>query len=48
MVYRCEGDLRSDLMAEILEHATVKILGVVDYDLLRDSIATYNVLPNFF
>jgi hypothetical protein len=49
MVYGCEGDLRSDLVIEILQHVTVKILGVVNCDLLWDSIAIDNVLPeNFF
>jgi hypothetical protein len=33
---------------EILEHATVKVLGVVDCDLLRKSIAANNVLPEKF
>jgi hypothetical protein len=33
---------------EILEHAVVKVLGVVDFDLLRNSIATDNVLPKDF
>jgi hypothetical protein len=32
MVYGCEGDLRSDLVVEILEHVIVKILGIVDCD----------------
>jgi hypothetical protein len=44
VVYGCEGDLRSNLMAEILEHGTIKILGVVDCDLMWNSIATDDVL----
>jgi hypothetical protein len=35
-------------VTEILEHATVKVLGVVDCDLLRKSIAANNVLPEKF
>jgi hypothetical protein len=45
VVYRCEGDLCPNLMAEILEHGTIKILGVVDSDLMWNSIATDVVLP---
>jgi hypothetical protein len=48
VVYRCEGNLRPDLVAKILEHDTVKILGVVDCDLLWDSISTDDVLPKEF
>jgi hypothetical protein len=39
-----EGDLRPDLMAEILEHGTLKILGIDIGDLLRNFIATDDVL----
>jgi hypothetical protein len=35
-------------MAEILEHGTIKILGVVNYDLLWNSVATDDVLPEEF
>jgi hypothetical protein len=35
-------------VAEIHEHVTVNILGVVNCDLLWDSITTDNVLPKFF
>jgi hypothetical protein len=48
VVYRCEGDLRPDLVKEILEHATIKILGIINYDLLWNSIATDDVLPEEF
>jgi hypothetical protein len=48
MVYRCEGNLHADLVIEILEHVIVKILGVVDYDLLWDSITTNDVLQYIF
>jgi hypothetical protein len=48
VVYRCEGDLRPDLVTEILEHGTIKVLGIVDGDLLRNSIATDDVLPETF
>jgi hypothetical protein len=45
VLYRCEGDLCPDLVIEILEHDTIKILGVVNSDLPRDSIATNDILP---
>jgi hypothetical protein len=48
VVYRCEGDLRPNPMAEILEHSTIKILGIVDHDLLWNSVATDDVLPEEF
>jgi hypothetical protein len=48
VVYRCEGDLRPDPMAEILEHGTIEVLGIVDRDLLWNSIAANNVLPKEF
>jgi hypothetical protein len=32
-------------MAEILEHVTIKVLGIVDRDLLWDAIMTDNVFP---
>jgi hypothetical protein len=48
VVYRCEGDLRLDLVTEILEHGTIKVLGIIDGDLLRNSIATDDVLPEKF
>jgi hypothetical protein len=31
-------------MAEVFEHVTVEVLGVVDRDLLWDVVATYNIL----
>jgi hypothetical protein len=33
---------------EILEHGTVKIFSIIDDDLLRDSVATDDVLPEKF
>jgi hypothetical protein len=36
------------LMTEILEHGTVKILGVVDGDLMRNSVMTDDVLKEKF
>jgi hypothetical protein len=48
VIYRCEGDLRPDLMTEILEHITIEILGLVDSYLLRDSVMTDDVLPEKF
>jgi hypothetical protein len=35
-------------MIEIIEHGTVKILGIVDGDLLRNSVTTDDVLPEKF
>jgi hypothetical protein len=35
-------------MAEILEHGTIKILGIVDRDLLWNFIATDDALPEEF
>jgi hypothetical protein len=35
-------------MAKILEHSTIKILGVVNHDLLWNSIATNDVLLEEF
>jgi hypothetical protein len=48
VIYRCEGDLRSDLIIEILEHGTVEILGIVNGDLLRNSVPTNDVLAKKF
>jgi hypothetical protein len=48
VVYGWEGDIHPNLMAEIPEHGTVKILGVVNHDLLWNSIATNDVLPEEF
>jgi hypothetical protein len=48
VVYRCEGDLRIDLLTEILEHGTIEILGIVDGDLLRNYVVTDDVLPEKF
>jgi hypothetical protein len=45
VIYRCERDLRSDLLTEILEHSTVRILDIGDGYLLRDFVAIYDVLP---
>jgi hypothetical protein len=48
VVDRCEGDFRSDLVIEILEPGTIKILGIIDGDLLWNSIETYDVLLEEF
>jgi hypothetical protein len=48
VVYRCEGDFCPNPMAEILEYDTVKILSVVNGDLLWNFIATDDVLPKEF
>jgi hypothetical protein len=44
VIYRCKGDLRPDLMIEILEHSTIEILSTVDRDLLRNSVTTDDIL----
>jgi hypothetical protein len=48
VIYRCEGDIHLDLMREILQYGTIKILGIVDSDLLRNSTTTDDVLPENF
>jgi hypothetical protein len=48
VIYRYEGDLRPNLMTEILEHGTIKIIGIPDGDLLRNSVTTDDVLPEKF
>jgi hypothetical protein len=45
MVYRCEGNLHFHLMIEIFEHHTIKILGIVDYDVSGNVIAADDILP---
>jgi hypothetical protein len=44
VVYRCEGELRPNLVTKIFEHCTIKILDVIDGDLLRNSVAIVDVL----
>jgi hypothetical protein len=46
VIYKCEGDLRPDLMTGILEHGTIEILGIVNGYLFRNSVTTYDVLPD--
>jgi hypothetical protein len=48
VIYRCESNLRSNLLIEILEHYTVKILGIVNCDVSRDVIATNDIFPKEF
>jgi hypothetical protein len=48
VVYRCRRDLRPDMVIEILKHGTIEILGIIDGDLLRNSVATDDVLPEEF
>jgi hypothetical protein len=48
VVYICKRDLRPNLVIEILQHGTIKILGIVDGDLLRNPVATDDVLPEEF
>jgi hypothetical protein len=42
VIYKCEEDLCPDLMTEIREH------GIVDGDLLRNSVMIDDVLPEKF
>jgi hypothetical protein len=44
MVDRSEGDLRSNLMTEILEQVVIEFLGTINGDFLRDTIAANYVL----
>jgi hypothetical protein len=44
MLYICEGNLRTNLVTKIPEHVTVKVFGIVNCDLLWDSVTTNNVL----
>jgi hypothetical protein len=44
VVYRCEGELHPNLVTKIFEHCTIKILDVIDGDLLRNSVAIVDVL----
>jgi hypothetical protein len=39
VIYRHERDLRSDLLAKILEHCTIKVFCVVDCNVSRDTVA---------
>jgi hypothetical protein len=48
VVYRCKGDLCPNLMAEILEHGAIKVLGIINVDLLGISIEIDDVLPEEF
>jgi hypothetical protein len=48
VVYQCECDLRSNLLAEIFEHCIVKLLCVVDCYMPVDAIAADDVLPEEF
>jgi hypothetical protein len=48
VAYICKRDLRPNLVIEILQHGTIKILGIVDGDLLRNSVAIDDVLPEEF
>jgi hypothetical protein len=44
VVYGREGNLRLDLVAEILEHNTIEILGIVNCHLLQNLVTTNDVL----
>jgi hypothetical protein len=48
VVYRHEGDLRPNWIAKIHEHATIKALSIINYNLLWNSIVTDDVLPEEF
>jgi hypothetical protein len=48
VIYGCKGDFHPDLITKILEHGTIKIPGIVDGYLLRDSVMTDDVLPEKF
>jgi hypothetical protein len=45
VVHQCKGNLRSNLVAEVLEHFIVKIFCVVNSDVSWYSIAADDVLP---
>jgi hypothetical protein len=45
VVYGCKGDLCPDLVTQIVERGTIEILDIVNGDLLRNSVATDDVLP---
>jgi hypothetical protein len=44
VIYGCEGNLRSDLLTEILEHCTIKVFCIINYHLSRNTISANNVL----
>jgi hypothetical protein len=48
VVYRCERDLRPNLLAEIFEHCVIEILHIVDYNVSGNAIAADNVLLEEF
>jgi hypothetical protein len=48
VTYLCEYDLHSDLLTKILEHCTVEVLCVVDYDVSGDAVMADDVLPKEF
>jgi hypothetical protein len=48
VIYRCEGNLRSNLLVEILQHYISKILCVVDREVSGDTVAVDDVLPKVF
>jgi hypothetical protein len=45
VVYRCECDLHSNLLIEIPEHCTIKVLYVIDSNVSRNTVATDDILP---
>jgi hypothetical protein len=48
MVYRCECDIHSNLLAKIFEHGIDEVLCIIDYYVPWDAIATDDVLPKEF
>jgi hypothetical protein len=45
VIYRCERDLHSNLLAEIFEHYVIEILRIVDCNVSGNAVTTDNVLP---
>jgi hypothetical protein len=48
VIYRCERDLRSDLLAKVLEHYAIEVLCVVDHDVSGDTVAANDILQEEF
>jgi hypothetical protein len=44
VIYRCKGNLCSDLLTQILEHCIVEVLGVVDCNVLGNAVAIDDIL----
>jgi hypothetical protein len=48
VIYRCERDLHSNLLAEIFEHCVIEILRIVDCNVSGNVVTIDNVLPEEF